>query len=64
MTGALLTQYGFVPTPVEEKDWTKFAEAVRQLPIVQGRHVPSERGFGDWQSWALRLNESLFGLGL
>jgi hypothetical protein len=64
MTGSLLTQYGYVPTPVVEKDWRMFADTIRQLPVIQARHVPTHTGFDVWQNWALRLNESLYGLGL
>ena len=63
LTAASLLQYGDVPGSTTEDTWPAWAAAVKNLPALSARNVPSHKGYADWQSWALRLNEALRSLG-
>lgn len=65
LTAAELQPFGYVPRQTDEANWNVWAAAVKNLPALAPRFVPSSTGYdGDWQSWALRLNEAMRGLGL
>lgn len=65
LTASLLEPYGNVPRLTSEKDWPRWATAVKNLPALAPRFVPSPVGYDDdWRSWAFRLNEALGSLGL
>ena len=64
LTGQLLARYGYVPHRVEEKQWRYWANAVRQIPAITPFQVPDPQLYTDWQSWAYRLSEALYNLGL
>lgn len=64
MTAAELEPFGSVPRSTTEENWHDWAAAVKNLPALAPRFVPSSRGFETWQLWAFRLNEAMRGLGL
>jgi hypothetical protein len=64
LTAAELQPFGQVPVQTDEEGWKAWAAAVKNLPALAPRFVPSAKGFGDWRDWALRLNEAMRGLGL
>lgn len=64
LTASLLQPYGDVPRQTDEKNWPAWASAVKNLPALAPRFVPSSKGFATWQAWAFRLNEALRNLGL
>lgn len=64
LTAASLKPYGDVPASTDEAHWQDWARAIKLLPTLAPRFVPSPIGFASWQDWAHRLNEALFGLGL
>lgn len=64
MTAALIKPYGDVAASTTEDGWEDWARSVKLLPALAPRFIPSPIGFPDWRSWAFRLNEALYGLGL
>ena len=65
LTASIILPYGDVPRSATEETWKDWATAVKNLPALAPRRVPSPAGFGDdWRGWAFRLNEALYSLGL
>lgn len=64
LTAALLLPYGYVPTSTTEANWRSWAAAVRNIPEMGARYVPSAKGYQHWQDWGQRVNQALRGLGL
>jgi len=63
LTAASMLPYGDVPRSTTEANWPSWATAVKNVPALSARNVPSPKGYADWQSWAFRLNEALRSIG-
>ena len=59
-----LQPYGVVPKLEDPEAWQDWGRAVILNPQIAAQIPPEPRFFYDWQEWAIRFNQSLYGLNI
>jgi hypothetical protein len=57
-----LQPFGLIPALQDPKLWQDWGRAVILNPTISARVPPEPRFFEDWQEWAIRFNQSIYGL--
>ena len=63
-TCILISPYGVLPRPTDEKDWKQWANIVVSFPAIIGVNAPRPEGFKNWREWAFRFNLAVQNLGI